>query len=66
MLLRLWRFILNGKNREILCWLCGGAVVIIAGTWTLFAHLVPHNDKKAGASTATVANPSGPITAECR
>jgi tetratricopeptide (TPR) repeat protein len=63
MLLRLWKFIRNGKNREILSWLGGGAVVIVTGMWALFAYLVPHDDKKPGASTATVVNPSGPVIA---
>jgi hypothetical protein len=57
-MLRLWKFVRNGKNREILSWLGSGAVVIIAGTWTLFTYL--HDDKKLPptASTATVIAPA--------
>jgi hypothetical protein len=61
MLLRLGQFIRNGKNREICSWLGGGAVVIVAAAWTLFTYL--HDDKKPGAPSATVANPSGSIIA---
>jgi tetratricopeptide (TPR) repeat protein len=56
----LWKFVRNGKNREILSWLGGGAVVIVAGTWTLFTYL--HVDKKPGA-TLTVVNSSGSVIA---
>jgi hypothetical protein len=38
-MLRLWKFVWNGKNREILSWLGGGAVIIVAGTWTLVTYL---------------------------
>jgi hypothetical protein len=41
MLLRLWKFIRNGKNREILSWLGGGAVVIIAGAWAAVVYFLP-------------------------
>jgi tetratricopeptide (TPR) repeat protein len=57
MLLRLWKFVWEVKNREILSWLGGGAVVIVAGAWTLFTYF--HDDKKLGALTTTVVNPSG-------
>ena len=40
MLLRLSKFVRNGKNREILSWLGGGTVVIVAALWwSLFTHL---------------------------
>jgi hypothetical protein len=44
MLLRLWKFVRNGKNREILSWLGGGTVVIVAGTWALFIYFFPHDE----------------------
>jgi hypothetical protein len=61
LLLRLWKFVRNGKNREILSWLGGGVVVVVVGTWTLFTYL--HDDKKPGGPTATVVNPSGSLIA---
>jgi len=41
MLPRLWSFVRNGKNREILTWLGGGAVVIIAGLWAAIVYFFP-------------------------
>jgi tetratricopeptide (TPR) repeat protein len=57
MLLRLWKFIRNRTNREFLSWLGGGAVVIVAGAWTLFTYL--HEDKKPTPSTTNVIAPAG-------
>jgi exonuclease VII small subunit len=58
MLLRLWKLIRNRTNREFLSWLGGGAVVIVAGAWTLFTYL--HEDKKPTPSTTTtVIAPAG-------
>jgi hypothetical protein len=62
MLLGLWRFIKDRKNRELVSWLGGGAVVIVAGIWTVFVFFLNH-DKKPGSSTATVVNPSGTVIA---
>ena len=55
MLLRLWKFVRNGKNREIVSWLGGGAAVIIVGMWTLFTYL--HDEGKPTASSTTVIAP---------
>jgi hypothetical protein len=41
MLLRLWHFVQNSKNREILSWLGGGAVVVVAGIWAAIVYLFP-------------------------
>ena len=36
MLPRVWGFIRNSKNREIVSWLGGGAAIIVAGLWAVF------------------------------
>jgi hypothetical protein len=41
MLNRFWKFLQNGKNREILSWLGGGAVAVIAGIWAAILFLFP-------------------------
>jgi tetratricopeptide (TPR) repeat protein len=56
MLLRLWKFVANSRNRAILSWLGGGAVVVVVGAWTLFTHF--HADNKPAASTTTVIAPA--------
>jgi tetratricopeptide (TPR) repeat protein len=61
MLRWLWKFVGNGKNREILSWLGGGAAVVIASIWTGFTYL--HDDRKPGSPSTTVVNPSGSIIA---
>src|SRR5438552_5715696 len=66
MLRQLRKFIGIKKNRDLVSWLGGGAVVIVAGTWTLFTYLVAHDDKKSGAPTVTVVDPSGPVIAPAR
>jgi tetratricopeptide (TPR) repeat protein len=59
MLARLWKFVCNVKNREILSWLGGGAVVIVAGTWALFTYFFPHDDKKPTVINTTIINNVG-------
>src|SRR5689334_17618058 len=61
MLNRLWAFVRDKKNREIVSWFGGGATVVAAATWTMFIYF--HDDKKPGASTITVTNPSGTMIA---
>jgi tetratricopeptide (TPR) repeat protein len=56
MLRRLWKYVRNTKNRELLSWLGGGAVVMVTGTFTLFTYL--HDDKKPTASSTTVIAPA--------
>lgn len=36
---RLWSFLRLKRNREILGWLGGGAVVVIGGLWTAYTFL---------------------------
>ena len=58
MLHRLWKFVGNNANRAILSWLGGGAVVVVAGAWTLFIYI--HGDNKPAAPTTTVIAPAAP------
>jgi hypothetical protein len=37
----LWEFVRNSKNREILSWLGGGAVVVVAGIWAAIVYFFP-------------------------
>jgi hypothetical protein len=37
----LWKFVRNKKNREILSWLGGGAVVLVAGIWAAIVYFFP-------------------------
>jgi tetratricopeptide (TPR) repeat protein len=59
MLRPLWNFIRNGKNRDIVSWLGGGSVIIVAGIWAAFTYFFPHVDKNAGGSTPIVITQSG-------
>jgi hypothetical protein len=63
MLSWLWKFVRNGKNREIVSWLGGGAVAIVVGTFSLFTYLFPHDDKKTAAQTAPIVNQYGSVNA---
>jgi hypothetical protein len=36
-----WSFLGSKKNREIIGWIGGGIVVIIAGLWTAFVYFHP-------------------------
>jgi hypothetical protein len=77
---RFWKFVKNGKNREILSWLGGGLVVVIAGLWAAVVYLFPaHKPAEArggdlnascgsvaigGNATGVTINQSGP-NADC-
>ncbi|MCK1336179.1 hypothetical protein IVB38_09070 [Bradyrhizobium sp. 38] len=56
----LWRFFLVKKNRDVLAWLGGGAVVAIAGLWTAFVQLQP---KQAAHDVAPVSANCGSVAA---
>jgi len=56
----LWRFFLVKKNREVLAWLGGGAVVVIAGLWTAYIQLQP---KKAEPDAPSVSANCGSVAA---
>jgi hypothetical protein len=45
MLLRFWHFVENKKNRAILSWLGGGAVVVTAGLWAAFIFFFSEQSK---------------------
>jgi hypothetical protein len=62
----LWNFIRNGKNRDIVSWLGGGSVVIVAGIWAAFTYFFPNVDKNAIGSPPTVITQSGPGIASGR
>ena len=52
----LWNFLLSKDNREILAWLGGGAVVIVAGLWTAFVYFHPPKGGDSGGATQLNAN----------
>ena len=60
MLPRIWRFIRNSKNREVVSWLGGGATLIVAGGWAVFIHFASHHDRSAAPSMVTTITQSGP------
>jgi len=37
----LWKFLRQDRNRQILGWLGGGLVVVVAGLWAVFVYLHP-------------------------
>ena len=41
MMLQLRQFVRNSKNRAIVSWLGGGAVVIITGLWAVIVYVFP-------------------------
>src|SRR5919201_238381 len=50
MLRPLWKFIRDGKNREIISWLGGGVVVIVPAIWAAFNYFSPHADNRTAAA----------------
>ena len=66
MLRPILNFIRNGQNRDIVSWLGGGSVVIVAGIWAAFTYFFPHVDKNAIGSTPTAITQSGPGIASGR
>jgi hypothetical protein len=49
MLRWLWNFVGKGKNRQILSWLGGGAVVIATGVWVATVYFFPaHKPPQSG------------------
>jgi len=38
---RLWKFLRQERNRQVLGWLGGGLVVLAAGLWTAFVYFFP-------------------------
>ncbi len=52
----IWSFLGSKKNREIIGWLGGGIVIVIAGLWTAFVYFHPPKieggEGKAGVSAS--------------
>ena len=49
-MLRLWKFISNTANQQIISWLGGGIVVIAAGAWAVFVFFHHDEGRQAPAS----------------
>jgi hypothetical protein len=47
-MVRLWSFLRAKGNREILTWLGGGAVTVIAGLWAAFVYFMPAEHHSSG------------------
>ena len=60
MLRPLWKFIRDGKNREIISWLGGGVVVIVPTIWAAFNYFFPHADNKPAAAPPLSITQSAP------
>jgi hypothetical protein len=56
---RLWAFLTEDRNRQILSWLGGGLVVVAAGLWAAFVYVFPPSSGKSSAGTTTSANCGG-------
>ncbi len=54
---KFWSFIRSSENRNLLSWLGGGIVVVIAGLWTVLVYLFPPQ-------TDAPSN-TGSVTADC-
>jgi tetratricopeptide (TPR) repeat protein len=50
MLRPLWKFIRDGKNREIISWVGGGVVVIVPAIWAAFNYFFSHADHQPAAA----------------
>jgi hypothetical protein len=57
---RLWEFLLQKRNREILAWLGGGAVVVAPGIWAVMLYILPPS-KPQGTRPAEVEARCGAI-----
>jgi hypothetical protein len=49
---RLWLFLRQKRNREVLAWIGGGVVVVAAGLWTAFVYIFPLKHEDGGRSSA--------------
>jgi tetratricopeptide (TPR) repeat protein len=48
---RLWTFISDKTNQQIISWLGGGIVVVVAAAWTVFIYVREHADRPAPAAS---------------
>jgi hypothetical protein len=53
---KLWAFLRKKTNREIIAWLGGGVVVVIAALWTAFVYLFPPKREDGSGSIKVEAN----------
>jgi hypothetical protein len=58
----LWRFLQEGKNRQLLGWLGGGFAALTIGVWAVFIYLFPP-DKGGDTQPAVTIESRGGITA---
>jgi tetratricopeptide (TPR) repeat protein len=65
MLLPLWNFVRNSKNRDIISWLGGGSVAVVAGIWAVLTYFLPL-DKTPDGSRPILITQSGPGIASGR
>jgi hypothetical protein len=52
--LRVWKFLENQKNREVLTWLGGGASAGVVAAWGIFVYVFPHDDGKTSGQIVKV------------
>ena len=57
---RLWAFIGQEGNRQVLGWLGGGAIVVIGGLWVGYTHFFP-DTKPAGGRGPSVSATTGGV-----
>jgi hypothetical protein len=56
MLSDVWKFARSGKNRSVLSWIGGGAVVLIAAAWAVYVYVFPsHRPANPQANCGSVA-----------
>jgi hypothetical protein len=52
----LWAIVRKKSNREIISWLSGGAVIVVAGLWAAFVYFFPPKKDNGGGSIKVEAN----------
>lgn len=78
---RLWEFLRQQQNRQVLGWLGGGLVVVATGAWAAFVYFVPAQKPSeprpanveascggvavGGSVSGTTITAGGPSNAEC-
>jgi hypothetical protein len=55
----IWRFLGDKRNRVILSWLGGGAVVVIGGLWAAFIYFAGDKQSPAPSSGAVEQHTNG-------
>jgi hypothetical protein len=49
---KLWSFLQQKRNREVLAWIGGGLVAAVAGLWTVLVYTFPPKHEDGGSSGA--------------